>query len=828
MHSVDTSSFDLTVIIPIRVGSDRSDAIDRIRFVAHDDRRPGNVGIMIVDDGSEPQAAQDLCAVCEELGYAYHRIESSSSTFSAGRARNIGAQLARTRYLMFQDADLMPYPGFYQEVQNEMLIQGLHRFSERFVMFGVIYLSQEATQEYMATPVALRRSQFIQYFLEADTSRVVKFSTGTSVTAWSRSYYLSAGGMDPDFEGWGYEDLEFICRAIRREKLFPLPEDFAVDYRNFQQINEYRGWKSIYRLYGDITFQKGMVMFHAWHPVADNGNYVEAKERNRQLFIEKQRMFASVQEEPDPLPMPECGRTLIFRTHPWVYNRWVAPYFGEITYVDENRFTVESFARFVKDRAIDRILFHNPYATDKMLELYNWARASGVPFIVCERGALPGSVFFDPRGFNGESSSYDPAHWRRTLTSEQNAAVNAYLQEVRSGSDNLEEQPDRIGVRALRKRLKLAPGTKVLFVPLQRPSDTVIKYLVGDIGSYDNFLNLIRRLTEILPPDWTIVAKRHPLETVRPDLPAVQFADQAHVNDLLELCDSVLLINSGVGLTGLAFNKPVLYAGRAFYGHEGLATQVRTVDDVMTALNTFKPDAQALRQFFHYLVFEFYSFAKFKTRRVPWVDGSMMTATQRIDYKVIRIPGQEELRLERRPRSAISHDSVLFDRYRGTDGKVVPERVALSKPAAVPKTAPAPAPARANKPAAAVAAGPVDARPVDARPVSAPTRSAVAVKPDSVSAAAIVSPMTSNVTVSSVRSPAGTSAPAASSSQEPVNHSSAGEALPMNPSVGKSSGAASGPVVLKKLKKLRNDPITFLRDSRYGVFRTIGRSVSKH
>ena len=39
----------------------------------------------------------------------------------------------------------------------------------------------------------------------------------------------------------------------------------------------------------------------------------------------------------------------------------------------------------------------------------------------------------------------------------------------------------------LRKALGISEGKKILFVPLQRPSDTVIKYFSGAIGSFDNF-----------------------------------------------------------------------------------------------------------------------------------------------------------------------------------------------------------------------------------------------------------------------------------------------------------------------------------------------------
>lgn len=660
----------LTVIIPIRASSDRKDAIHRLSFVMQDMMIPKSVKFLVVDDGSHLNEALAIMGECERLGFEYLRIESELQIFSAGRARNFAVQHAMSKYVLFQDLDLLPYPGFYRDALNEIEIQGLNQAAERFLMFGVIYLTKEATTEYFETPAELRKSKYIQALLDNDRSRVEKFSTGTSVTVWDRRYYLSCGGNDPEFEGWGYEDLEFTCRSIRRGRKFPLPDEFMLDYKNFQKVSEYRGWKSIYRLYGDLTFQKGMIMFHAWHPVDESGRYIKAKERNRKIFESKMRAFGSRREEPLPLPQAERGRSVIFRNNPWVYNRWVAPAFGELIHVDEGAFTPDAFFEFLDQRNIDRVVFHNPYANDSMLAIYEAVKLRKKPFIVCERGALPGSVFFDENGFNGESSSYATSRWLGLIDDEAIAKTSEYVKIFKEEGDDLEDQPERIGSAALRKKLGLRAGVKILFVPLQRPSDTVISHLSGPIESYENFLNLVRDVAENLPPDWVVVAKRHPLEVVSPDLPSVVLINDGNINDLVESSSAILLINSGVGLVGLMYEKPVLYAGTAFYGHEEIARQVCSSHEVFNALAVFRPNKEMIIKFLHYLIFEFYSFAEFKTRKVPWKDGSFMTATTEINYKTIRIPGCEELNLELRKSVQVGHDSVLFDRYRRPDGGI--------------------------------------------------------------------------------------------------------------------------------------------------------------
>jgi predicted glycosyltransferase involved in capsule biosynthesis len=660
----------LTVILPIRVSQDRLDAIDRIGFVRQDISVPENVDFLVVDDGSSQEFSIKIQEKCEELGIQYQRIDSSWDVFSIGRARNLGVQVARTPHVMFQDIDLLPYPGFYQSVLHEIEVQQLDNFADRFLMFGVIYLTQEATKEFFQVEAHKRKSLFTQYLLENNVRKIEKFSTGTSVTVWNRHYFLASGGNDADFEGWGYEDLEFACRAIRRAKRFPLPEEFGLDYRNFQTISEFRGWKSIYRLFGDITFQKGMVLFHGWHPVEQDGNYIKAKDRNRKLFEKKLTEFKELGIEPPPLPMPERGKTVIFRKNPWVDNRWIAPLLGEVVYLDEDEFLPETLIAFAKENNVTRILFHNPFANEKMIGIYSAVKESALEYIVCERGALPSSVFFDASGFNGESDSYNERHWRFELSQIQIDNIELYIREIKASNETLESQPNRLGANGFRRKIGVGSYKKILFVPLQRPSDTVIKYFSGQIEGYENFLVMLRRLLYTLPNDWCIVAKRHPLETESPDLPGVIYADDFHINDLLTASDAILAINSGVGLLGLIFEKPVLTCGLAFYCHAGVAAHVKDHDDVVKELRHPTFDRGTRLQFLHYLVFKFYSFADFKTRTVKWQDNSLMTATTSIDYKILRFPGLPGVNLERRAQAEISDNSILFDRYRDWDRSI--------------------------------------------------------------------------------------------------------------------------------------------------------------
>ncbi|SOZ38297.1 putative glycosyltransferase involved in capsule biosynthesis, similar to kpsS (plasmid) [Cupriavidus neocaledonicus] len=640
----------------------------------------------------------------------------------------------------------MPYTGFYRDVLREAVINGLDESADNFLMFGVIYLTESATRDFRDMEPEFRRQKYIQLLLENEKEAIEKFSTGTSVTVWRRDYFLATGGNDPDFNGWGYEDLEYACRAIRRRKKFPLPSEFALDYRNFQTIVEYKGWKSIYRLFGDMTFQKGMVLFHAWHPVEQKSDYMAAKARNRQLFEKKLADFRDKEIEPDPLPMYGSGKSLVLRNNPWVTNRWIAPFLGEIVHIDEDYLPSETFMNFLKESRFDRVVFHNPYANSRVKALYDLVRVNNFPFLVVERGALPDSVFFDPCGFNADSSSYSPEKWDRELSHEKRTATLQYIQRAVSDDESLEAQSARLGAASLRKKLGIGRGKKILVAFLQRPTDTVIENFMGSMGTYDDFLRLLARLPFALRQDWVLLVKQHPLEVDVVNIPGAISVDQCNTKDLLELCDAMIAVNSGVGVLGLAFGKPVLHCGHAFYSAPGLTREVLNEDDVVNALNCFKPDFEKSLRFLSYLINDFYSFGKFKTRRVKWHDGSFMTATTAIDFYKIRFPGRPEMTRHLRESVEVSSDSVLFDRYRASSAQVL----AIEKASAAVKII------------------------KEAQPKSASARA------------------------------------------EPAKQT---VALPKHPP------AKAMPSWRRKARKLMNNPIMFLRDSRHAVFRAIGNSV---
>jgi glycosyltransferase involved in cell wall biosynthesis len=313
---------------------------------------------------------------------------------------------------------------------------------------------------------------------------------------------------------------------------------------------------------------------------------------------------------------------------------------GCVTFRHERSLSkLERLVSFIQSERFEFALMPNPYGNEHRRAIYDHLRFTGVPVVAFDRGGLPESWFFDT-AFNADSDSYHASRWNRALTERQRADVRAYIQRVRDELPALEAQSERIGADRLRNSLGIE-GRKILFVPLQRPSDTSTRFFCAPMANLEAFHDLVGQVVDRIRAeldDWVVVAKKHPLEVVRPDIP-VMFADTAHINDLIEMSNAVLLLNSGTGLLSLCWDKPVLIAGTAYYSHPLLNRTVQSVGDVLDALKCLPVVDQDIRdRFFHHLISKVYSFGKFRTELVRQADGSLRNITRHIEFDKVRLP----------------------------------------------------------------------------------------------------------------------------------------------------------------------------------------------
>ena len=273
----------LSIILPIRMTESRTELLSQIDNISLDEMIPPEIEFIIVDDGSPSPYASQIQEKCHTLNLRYLRLMSQAEPFSLARTRNAGAAIAEGEFIMFQDLDILPYHGFYRDLLIEIEAQELAKSISSFLMIGVIYLTREGTESYQPD----KKHYYIDKMLQHDEAYIQKHSSGTSHILLHKKHFETLGGYDEYFSKWGHEDIEFNARLILQDNLYSLPSNFLKDERNFSNIYQYEGWKSLYRLYGDRTLYKGIVLFHAWHSNDKESSYYDNKLKNKHYFHRK-------------------------------------------------------------------------------------------------------------------------------------------------------------------------------------------------------------------------------------------------------------------------------------------------------------------------------------------------------------------------------------------------------------------------------------------------------------------------------------------------------------------------------------------------------------
>ena len=230
------------------------------------------------------------------------------------------------------------------------------------------------------------------------------------------------------------------------------------------------------------------------------------------------------------------------------------------------------------------------------------ARTQQVTVVYLEHGVLPFTTAVDLQGINADNSlSRDPDFYR-TLPAAP-ARDNEATLDVRKTTPG--KPGEDAGLDALPERY--------IFVPFQVDSDTQILLQSPWIKNMRGFFRLLVRVFKLLDdPQLHLIFKEHPSSnSVYPDLhrkagkePRIHIVNNYLTQELIEQAESVVTINSSVGIESLLFERPVIVAGRAFYNIPGLVMKAESETELLDALQhvkTFRSDPLLRRNFLHYL-----------------------------------------------------------------------------------------------------------------------------------------------------------------------------------------------------------------------------------
>ncbi|MDR0753390.1 MAG: glycosyltransferase [Holosporaceae bacterium] len=668
----------LSVIVPLRITKERDDIIEKLNIFPGVLEFPKEVGVLIVDSGSSGEDSMRVRCVCRKRCFGYLRIETGCEIFSLGIARNHGAMYAQSEYILFQDIDCFVMEDFYARLFQEIEMKK----TSGIVFFSppVLFLNEEATRAVQEGTLLLREI-LVLHFLGKEDHLLCFKSPQSSCFVMRRIDFLLHGGFFDKMKGWGYEDFAFASTFIIRYKLFPLPLDFEKYDVSWDAV-AYKNLRSCLRLTGDCIIDRNLVGFHFFHTAGSRGPSQCNIAKNREFLcsiIRKYRADPSYEQWPLPM-MPEAKNALLDCypngcPNPFLLARELKLFYRKTFVAPLQQFSsAQELWKYVLCNEIKRLVVPNTRANRKRYEYFLFLKERGIECICSERGSLPGSVYLDPEGFCNDSLSYRQKLWDYPLTQGEKKRTLEYIENFKKENSALEKQSEYLGGMKLKKQLCIPYKKKILLVPLQRPSDTTILHHCGPIRSYANFINLVNQIADDGGDGWIVVAKLHPLEDKIEGLSpnVVLCMHNENINALLDICDAVLLINSGVGILSMMWNKPLIVTGFAFYALDDLCLKSERYEDILSFLkSTFvSPFSREKRlRFLHYLVFRFYSFGMFDTKEEIWggMDGKTFRQTS---TKFIRFYHLYDFLNKKAWAFPIRYDelyvfkSPLFDRYR--------------------------------------------------------------------------------------------------------------------------------------------------------------------
>lgn len=674
----------LSIIIPFGTSLERPFIKERVELKAKELVSDERVEYIFVE-GYSSHAYGELEALIKERGHVYLKDEAQikERKFSQGQCRNLGARYASSSVMMSLDVDYIITDETLVKILNLIETKGIASNPNAFFVLPCVFLNELGTDLVQSEGLKRLEGLFKDDLITGKREFVKFFMRASSSVVMNRFKFLELGGYDESFVGWGSEDFDFLARLLRTSASFEaLPKEldfFAKDW----EFDEFKGFRAWFSLVAAQALLHSLFIFHLWHPEPFNRlSYYANRHINAAKFNKTLKKYKNIFDGPDVLKDKSAkGVRLMsfFSQNSNMYKSlWeLMPFIEALVdtkefyfFDDEGCFDERAFMRFYEDNHITHIFFQNSHASEQRLEIFKFARRQKLPFIVYDRGALPDSWFFDERGFNYDSTSYASSLWDKPLSKAQIVMTKEYIKSVLAGENYLEAQGERAGALELRRRLGVRDKF-IVFVPLQVAGDSVIRNFTYAPFLYEDFLLILDELAGVLGSQKIVfVAKKHPL-SLSVDKKAyknIKFVrDDANVVDLIELCDMVLTLNSGVGLYAILANKPCVLCADAFYHFEGLNLQARSISELKECVlrifrGEFKFDESKALRFIHYLRYEFYSFGKSYYKKSK-ENGRFFTRVFKIEFYQLIAFGKKLLDFKSVEKQKYRLNSLLYQPF---------------------------------------------------------------------------------------------------------------------------------------------------------------------
>ncbi|HEF3642163.1 TPA: glycosyltransferase [Campylobacter jejuni] len=661
----------LSIIIPFGLSKERHYIEERVLQKAKFFKSDENIEFIFVEGYSSLK--NNLKQIIENSGHIYLKDEDQKDYFSQGKCRNLGAIYANSKVIMFLDVDCYISLLSLEKILNLIKVKNIVQHINEILVVPVIYLSKDGSNyiycqeknlwdDIIKDDLISGKNKFIKYFSLISSSIIV-----------NKYKFLELGGNNDEYIGHSYEDHDFFARLLfNTTYLEKIPKALCYDEGTWN-IRKFKGFRAWFSLFGYEMSFHGIYMYHFYHEEPNQNNYMSYRYKNHKIFYKNLANLKNYQIKPlldkDALKnniLLLCSREKLILNS--LHGALV--YIGNIIsknekyFFEDEKFNQDKLLDFLKQNNINKILFPNPYGNEKRLKIYKFVKSKNISFICFDRGALPDSWFFDTNGFNYDSKSYNEENWDKALSEIQILECKEYINSIIDGNNFLEKQ----GKRDL-KRLKNSlncKNKKIVFVPLQVESDSVVKYFTYEPFNYFGFLKIVNDIALKLKDTHLFIAKKHPLSL---NINKKQYNnlifvnDNANIIDLLDLCNIVLTLNSGVGLYAMMMNKPCINCANAFYSFDNINYKARNQNELLELLNVnLYINEEKILKFVYFLKNHFYSYGKSYYRK-SLKNARFYNKVNKIEFYKINIDNKDYLNVNNTEKKYFSLKSLIYKPY---------------------------------------------------------------------------------------------------------------------------------------------------------------------
>jgi GT2 family glycosyltransferase len=171
--------------------------VDLLRSLAHLDYAPGEVEVILVDDGGR----ESIPVNPQELVSPFPLQVIRQKHAGPAAARNQGASIARGEYLVFLDDDCRPEPDW------------LHRFETRMAVHGESCIGARAVNALPRNPFSAANHVLLGYFsCFNNPDPLHAHFLASNAFAVRAEAFRRVGGFNTAFRSAGGEDREFCAR----------------------------------------------------------------------------------------------------------------------------------------------------------------------------------------------------------------------------------------------------------------------------------------------------------------------------------------------------------------------------------------------------------------------------------------------------------------------------------------------------------------------------------------------------------------------------------------------------------------------------------------